>query len=706
MKLQYTGHPIVDTGLAVMIARAKELEKELKVEVNKISDLTPEIIEKLIVTNKNWLSNANRKLNSYTMVFSSNGPLTNASSNPDLVIKNTQRKIGVIQKDIEEIIANLNVNKQEIAIKQEEIEIITDNKKIKSARKTIQEIEKKIKKYENDFQKKEESLKKAKEKLGEKESKKKNTEEDKGLDEYKKIIQDLVNDIKSLEDDRMKCEITGLYPASKVIEENGKKLSKEWFPLFGSVQDAQTYPSSSRTFRASAIALLASQFLPIGVGIIGNRLVCFQSNDYASEGIPLFQSLVEQIYKDTIKKTQILDKVETWGKGNAYNNITLLLLNYLTKVEEEKQEIDFKHLCLNLWLFSNSGQEPALEIYELPSTTLQFLWKVWRGIHRAEIESYIRAEKDVKYSLLECIKDKKEYFPFYPTDKEVTVEFKEFLPDKNFIKIIEEFGEKLSYKKKENTLTLKQPLTTEEISKLYRLYDTNLPYQTAIRKLLHLQSQSASVELFELYNQQILGYTEDALIIARWIAQKLTEREKNIHTWKKKVEFNKLKEFMIDVIPDEFTYEHYLKIFPCSIHPLKLDDKIKNINHKIIRYYLYQTELLKIELPMLKDQSFAHPKYLKIKSFAKDFFDSYIDEEGKDRFKRRILNVFSNNQIKPRDIENWFASLAESGKKNYTNEEWDDLCRNEDGENDVWEVMFQLRLELASLYHQKYSAKN
>jgi hypothetical protein len=34
------------------------------------------------------------------------------------------------------------------------------------------------------------------------------------------------------------------------------------------------------------------------------------------------------------------------------------------------------------------------------------------------------------------------------------------------------------------------------------------------------------------------------------------------------------------------------------------------------------------------------------------------------------------------------------------NEDWDDLCRDEQGNSVVYEVRFQLRLELANLYRQ------
>jgi len=75
----WTGNPWVDTGLAVMIARAKEL----KLPIKTINDLTPDIIERVCKSKINdsgkeysWLTDINRRLNCYTMIFTKNGPLT------------------------------------------------------------------------------------------------------------------------------------------------------------------------------------------------------------------------------------------------------------------------------------------------------------------------------------------------------------------------------------------------------------------------------------------------------------------------------------------------------------------------------------------------------------------------------------------------------------------------------------------------------
>lgn len=66
-----------------------------------------------------------------------------------------------------------------------------------------------------------------------------------------------------------------------------------------------------------------------------------------------------------------------------------------------------------------------------------------------------------------------------------------------------------------------------------------------------------------------------------------------------------------------------------------------------------------------------------------------------------MLEGFRNNKIRDFDLQNWFCNLAEiTGKEGYTLDSWDDLCRDENGINNTYELRFQLRLELANLYRQ------
>ncbi len=101
---------------------------------------------------------------------------------------------------------------------------------------------------------------------------------------------------------------------------------------------------------------------------------------------------------------------------------------------------------------------------------------------------------------------------------------------------------------------------------------------------------------------------------------------------------------------------------------------------------------------------FTNPK---IKQFARDVFDHYSEWHGLGRVKRDILDAFRHGNITTGDLQRWFCNLAET-KEGYTNEDWDDLCRDEDGNNVTAELRFQFRLEIANLYRhavEKQQAK-
>lgn len=640
----WTGNPWVDTGIAVMIARAKEL----KYQVTTIRDLTPDIIEQVCKSKMNcsgeeysWLTNTNRRLNCYTMIFSSNGPLTNTSTNPTKTLDDLIKKIEQKRAQITETEKELESEKETL--------INTNNEKdIKKIKNKIKKLEKKIEKINIDIEK---DLKKQ-QKRSDKQTD--NRIEDKGLNEYVTIIKGLIEDIKNgTYSTGAFCEATGKFKATSVLEMSGKNIAKEWFPLAGTMSDVQTLPSASRSLRLSALSLLAVQLLPMGTAMLGGKLICFQTNDVAINNVPLFQSMVEEVYRETMQKAALTDKVETWGKDGGYNSITFLLLGRINDLIQRKSLEELpEYICLNLWRFSNTGQDPYLEIIEIPNDAIQFLWEAWRGKLKGEIERYLSDEQNFnkkESQLLQCIKEKKEYHPFYP-------------------------------------------------------------YKVESKKTKSFIRTPASIELFDLYTVKILGYLPEALAIAKWIAGETKKiiKDKDLQTVKENLSeyYRQIKNIIIKLSEVSLSLEDYLILFPCDIYPLRPVYSKHSTSARIVWFYLNH-DIKDAEHPMIGGDiaMVAHPKYPKIKTFAQDFFDYYIGKEGKERFEKRILTAFKQDQVKPYTIEDWFASLAEI-KDGYSNEEWDDLCRDENGNNEVWEVLFQLRLELTNLYREKYKAWN
>lgn len=720
-QFQWTGNPFVDTGLAVIIARAKGLE----LSVNTIADLTPEIIEKVAKSQLtessddfSWLTTTNRKLNSYTMIFSSNNPLTNASTNLDLVLDNNKKKTEQLQGNIAEAKSKLSSNSEQLKKAEDSLLRASTEKDRKKGKAEIEKLKREKKKLESSIEKLQKQTKELEEKKEKHQNKKakQTATADQGLNEYKNIMQELLADIrKEATSDGSICEATGIFNASNALQNLGKSVAKEWFPLAGTLSDAQSLPSSSRALKLSALSLLAAQFLPIGVAIIGKRLVCFQTNDYAINDVPIFQIMVENIFNETSTKANIMDKVETWGKGNAYSSISLLLLGHLTALEQKKVIRQLPNwICLNLWLFSNSGTEPALEIIDIPNESLQFLWEAYRGAHRDELERYLRAEEDFENKLLECIKDRREYFPFYPNrsiKKKVSVDI-ENLSDTT----INELPTYLVYDKEKHQLLVDRVISTAERTNLLSLSsDThfNNSIKTLCAKAEYNFNRKASIELFELYMVKVMGYSKTAMEIAKWIAVMIRNEQIDLESLFQPVDFQlqletykSILSILAQLTEKGFGLEHYLLLFPSLLHPLRNDPAKHFTACRIIGFYVNCQHIQNQELPMIHEISqFAHPKYSKIKSFAQDFFEFYLGQQGRDRFEKRILNELKRERISPGDVENWFASLADI-KAGYTNEEWDDLCRDENGDSEVWEVIFQLRLELANLYRLKYQNNN
>ncbi len=463
--------------------------------------------------------------------------------------------------------------------------------------------------------------------------------DDKGLKKYASILTDLANDaIVSDNRGNVLCEVCGKWTPTNVLHEYDIDIGREWFPLSGSMgNDAQALPSASRTPRICSLCLLSIHFLPLGTMVLNGKLACFQSTQPS-----LTQHIVKTIYEETDKRLQTLDILENLpavGQGEGSKKATMILVNVMEKLQNEyKAMLELPHQTeLNIWLFSNSGQNPDFEIMEIPNPAVNFLWNAVKKGHRQEIENLLRKEsKKQEYQILNCIIRKNEYLSFYP-------------------------------------------------------------YQGA---------KPSSKELFELYQTAVLSTPLYSLKLAEWVAtqiksimktnsdekilKKLT-KEDAIRS-KDKSLITQINKVLVDLTENGlFNLEEYVILFPYrSLHPVS----VKSDAYRWIWFYLNHDELCDEKIKRGEDEMFANPK---IKSFAKDVFDYYRTQKGLNHIKKNILDAFRGGKIYTSDLQTWFFNLGEI-KEGYTNEEWDNLCRDENGENNIWELRFQLRLELTNLY--------
>jgi len=659
--LNWTGNPWVDTGLAVAVVKANK---------NSLEEMTVEDFKK-VIGDGGWLTHANEHLNSYVDLFT-NGFL---------------------------------------------------NRQVKPKDKPAQRIK------------------------------------------YEKIIAALLEDFEKSffvsVDSTNCCECTGIFPsANKTLERLSEQFRKDGilkkdqrldigrnaFPLIGSItNDAGALPAASREPQLSAFALLCVQMASLAAIMLKGKIAFFQ---YTEPNLLIYH--VKQIYDETIAKLDIIKKeggaaITAIGTGNyGSQSTTLMLLNEFDKLKKDLEIEDLpKYISLNIWLVINAGTRVDCEVIEIPNAALEFIWEAAVKFPD-EIREILRTEK--QKSILDCIENKEEYKSFYPfpkskpIPKDLIFKAKKMLSSDNQCKaeIIEkaerdEFESLIKSNivtaedKKKKKANEKQPQNytkKERFKTIIELLNDEFKQnkkkeiKNIINQINEATSKPASKSLFELYQTNILGRSKIALSVAEWIAYNLKEYLKND---KKQLELfiQKLGDFKdvnnksvskkIRQVFSELaekgilSYEQYAALFPIKGNrPIRVD----NFGWRFIWFYLNH-ENLNSNLPknmegedMVIDNRFRQ----RIKYFAKDVFDWYVEKNGEDKFKRKILDGFRNNKIKDSDLQNWYCNLAEiTGKEEYTLDSWDDLCTDENGKNDTYELRFQLRLELANLYRQHIS---
>lgn len=465
-----------------------------------------------------------------------------------------------------------------------------------------------------------------------------NPVDDPGFKQYCELIKDLKESVQKNTGDMFMCESCGERPATNVLAKYAKEIGRDWFPLAGSIgSDAQILPAASRPVRICSLCLLSVQFLPLGAIIVGGKIACFQSTH-----MELAQLFVEETFNETVNRLQLLktgEKLSAAGQGKGSKESLIMLIKIMGELQRNKRMLELpSQASLNIWLFSNSGQEPDCEVFEIPNEALIFLWDAARK-YRQELEAVLRCEpKRIDFQLLECIKRRSDYYGFYP------------------------------YK----------------------------------------GTKPASKGLFELYHTRILLTSISALRLAEWLASQIRLRlsagdkndkklltkliKGNAYGNKDKTVLSNLKRLIAQFIEDGLlTLEEYTFLFPREErqHPLS----VRKGAFKWIWFYLNHEELSSAK-PEGGDSMFTHPL---VKIFAQDTFEYYKKEKGIRFIKRNILEAFKKGDVATSDLQRWFINLAEI-KKGYTNEAWDDLCRDDNGNNITYEVRFQFRLEITNLY--------
>ena len=531
-------------------------------------------------------------------------------------------------------------------------------------------------------------------------------EADSGWQNYVGKLEELCNELiaddqKTIANGEILCESCGERLASRVLEFVGR----DFFPLAGSGNDAQALPAASRAPRICPLCLLAVHWLPLGTCVFNRGLACFQFTEQS-----LSQSMTQIFYEEnrrnlgqtpSTEKIPILNSSEMAKSNKKGKSLSLILFEEIKQLKIKRHLEDLpESVTLNIWTFSNSGQSPDCEVFEIPNNALQFFFDAL--IHESELRSILEREDPTKpfTHLLAAIEQKREYDGFYPRK-------------------------------------LKKGETQEPI---------------------------ASIKLFELYQRKVLGRSQVSLDGAKLFAKYVYE------TLKAEAESDKNKKKFLEQILKEnprwakeektridlrrmfarfceegaLTLDHYVALFPVAnldgivdLTPEKVLEywrptepftepkgvAVRRTNHGwgLFWFYLHHAangtlefDYKKASETMFSEKELAMFTNPKIKSFAKDVFEMYLERrggsdtrKGLEWIKKNILDNFSRGRINQTYLRSWFNLLAEkTGKENYTNEEFDALCRDEWGNLVVGELLFQTRLELANLYRQKLTELN
>ena len=508
------------------------------------------------------------------------------------------------------------------------------------------------------------------------------------------------NDKSEITDDEILCESCGERAATQILD----SIGRDYFPLAGSIgNDAQSLPAASRAPRICPLCLLAVHWLPLGTCVFNRGLACFQFTEPI-----LSQDLTQSIYdknranldiSKSSEKLSILLSSDEAKAGKSQKSLGQLLFEVIVDFNLKRNRKRLPEtVTLNIWTFSNAGQSPESDFFEIPNPSLQFFWEGLR--YKTELEGFLKREdpKKPQTHLLAAIEQKREYFSFYP--------------------------------QKTKKSEAKPQIATVELFDLYQTKVLN-------RSFITLES----AKLFaKLAHEKLKTEIEKDKKREKFYGQILKENPRSTKDQNIRVGLRKM---LIEFAEEgKIKLNNYIALFPAAnlqnIENLTPDDALKiwqaykpteppkgeairrtNKGWDLFWFYFHHAEngtldfddekVLKRNLSNEEIAMFTNPK---VKEFAKDIFDLKFEERSKideqkalEWIKKVLINGFSRGKITIAVLRKWFLDLGEV-KKNYKNEDFDSLCKDEWGNLAVGELLFQLRLELANLYREKSTEIN
>jgi len=534
----------------------------------------------------------------------------------------------------------------------------------------------------------------------------------------------------------------------KAVEDNGKKMTeykwvgRDWFPLAGSLgSDAQALPAASRAPHICPKCLFAIHYLPLGLILIERQLVVFQCTS-----IGFWYGLVQAIVDD-IKVRVHSGNYETLGKKERSRAVVVRLLSWLERLQRKKLYGNVPEgTALYMWRFSNSGASPECFIEEIPNPALIFLWDVVQEGLRSDIESLVGFEgKNSRYSLFRCIIDRRDYLNLYPEGKRKGASQKLFA-----------FYQMNIRRRSAKSLQIAHKLAKEMVEQVSAKELRRIQRPEAFKEeKVRIQFRASMVQMAERGEFTLGDYLdlfpikEGGGIKVEWdgwnlirfflhhvnegfpkIKEKLqiTDRvpkqlhyyagqiynhyisEKGENRFRKEVlakmgrdiGINWLRNQFIKLAESEdgFTYGHWLKL--CKLDGGK--DFVSELLFQIRllwSQWVYENRV-SVDIPTLTTNvESTDGLSVKLKALIEILFTNYVCNRGLVRFHRDILIRLRRGEIGLFWFKEKLTKQAFNQVEPITDEEWEELLVDDEGQSIKAERLFQLHIAFANLYRIK-----
>lgn len=542
--------------------------------------------------------------------------------------------------------------------------------------------------------------------------------------------------------DFTQCCITAIKAGGRRAPED-KWLGRDWFPLSGSLgSDAQALPTASRSVYLCAKCLFAVHYLPLGVILLDGRLVVFQSTS-----VELWYELVRDIVNEIQSRIKG-GNYDTLGAKEGSRAVARRLLGLFERLQTAHCLGDIPTgATLQVWRFTNSGSSPDCDIDEIPNAALVFLWRAVRHGLRQEVEGLINAEGKKERSLFRCINERRDYHGLYPHGKRPGASPKLFA-----IYQTDVCGRSLGVLATARDLARQatKGLKPQEIKRLQReeaFSDRSIRNQ--FRGLTARLAQEGMftlddyLDLFPMDEDDSgIAVRFDGWNIVRYYVHHLDDSEPlkgssptrpafapkliMLRYYASCVFCNYVEErskyrFQAEVlnrmargeIRASWLKGQFLRL--AEIYPgftygaweglCKSDRGQLFISELLFQLRLLWSEWIQTgELPTVKAHEFDHDSGLpaEVEGSLKAMFLQYVERRGLERFQRDVLVRLRRKEI---DLA-WFRRQLvhereePSVVKLFSQDEWEDFLKDEEGRYCSGERLFQIHLMLANLYRE------